>query len=209
MFSPDDSLSSTSSSSYRRSFFFLFSPLPPPPSSLPLPSFYQILPIFITPFSSSFPSLPSPYPSSSTSSSRDSRRWYLPPPPLTQCPRVSPLPLSSFFSSSLLLFLLLSPPPRPCSEIKDYRQTSHYFQWWQPYITETAPERGGMRGIDSKKERERERGGWIKNETQWSRGWAESISLSLSLFSPFSSVSLFALLCSLSLSLSLNQSVWN
>lgn len=59
---------------------------------------------------------------------------------------------SSSTSSSSSPLLLPSLSSRPCSEIKDYRQTSHYFHWWQPYITATAPKRGG--------ERKRDRG-WV------------------------------------------------
>lgn len=110
---------------------------------------------------------------------------------------------SPFFPSSLFLLLLpvfspLCPPPfsplQPCGEIKDYRQTSHYFCWWRPYITETAPEseRHRQRMWESGGERERER--WV----DWAEQRWGGTSASSSCFSVFSSSSAFvskAFLC--------------
>lgn len=170
-----------SSSSSRHPFF-------PSPS----PSFFLLIikssPIFLLsspshPFSSAFPSLP-PFSFPPHLLLLFIQRQYLPPPP-------PPLPL-------LFLFLCLAfpSPPQPCSEIKDYRQTSHYFQWWQPYITETAPER--ERGYQTVGRRKKGVGGsrLKQNEAE------DKLKTSNSHFLLFP----FSLLSAL---LSLSQTVWN
>lgn len=87
-------------------------------SNLPHPSSHPFSSTFYSPSSSSYD------PSPSSLSSIDSRSPYLPLPPCS-------FP-STFTVSSLLFFCLLlvifSPPSWLCNEIKDYRQTSHYFQ---------------------------------------------------------------------------------